>query len=251
MIRHLIEVLNRIQRDLRRRDVPFKYLLFIRSDVYDNLVEQTADRGKYNVIKVDWSDAAQLTHLLKERVTSSIDERDRDEVWLAFNPQLSDGGAAVDHLIRAALYRPRFLIESSERVLSFAINRGRSLVTEEDVIDGLEQMSLYLVSDFGYEMRDVAGTHEDIFYSFIGEPDLLTFAEIERVIHGKWPEMEIARTIDLLLWYGFLGVVSSTNVPVFIFDRGYDFRRLLAEASPDLNENLYAVNPAFLRGLRE
>ncbi len=251
MIRHLIEVLNRIQRDLRRRGVPFKYLLFIRSDVYENLVEQTADRGKYSVIKVDWSDPAQLCHLLKERVTSSIEERDRDEAWKAFNPSMPDGEEAVNYLIRASLYRPRFLIESSERVLSYAINRGRSFVVSDDVQDGLDKMSLYLVSDFGYEMRDVAGTHEDIFYAFIGKPELLTWEEVFSILTTRWPDIDVDSTIELLLWYGFLGIVAAGDVPLFIFDRGYDFRRLMAEVSPDRGENLYAVNEAFTRGLKE
>lgn len=250
MLRHLIEVLNRIQRDLRRKDVRFKYLMFIRSDVYDNLVEQTADRGKYNLIGVDWSDPAQLEHLLKERVTTSVDARDRDDAWTAFNTELRDGSHAVDHLIRASLYRPRFLIEVAERALSFAINRGHPFITEEDLQNGLEKMSLYLVSDFGYEMRDVAGTSEGIFYAFIGASDLLTEAEIGKLLRKRWPEIDVPRTIELLLWYGFLGLVGEANIPVFIFDRGYDFRRLMAEGLPEQSENLFGLNPAFIRGLQ-
>jgi len=51
MVKHLVEVLNRIQRDLKRRKVDLKHLVFLRSDIYEKLVEQTSDRGKYNVIK--------------------------------------------------------------------------------------------------------------------------------------------------------------------------------------------------------
>jgi hypothetical protein len=54
-VKHLIEVLNRIQRDLNRRRVNCRHLIFLRSDIYEKLVEQTSDRGKYNVINVDWS----------------------------------------------------------------------------------------------------------------------------------------------------------------------------------------------------
>ena len=59
MVKHLVEVMNRIQRDLTRRNLGVKYLIFLRSDMYERLVEQTSDRGKYNVIKVDWSDEEQ------------------------------------------------------------------------------------------------------------------------------------------------------------------------------------------------
>ena len=81
-------------------------MMFVRSDVYDILVEETADRGKDNVIKVDWSDRTQLAHLLRERVITSFDGVEGDEAWNAFNVLMPDGRHAVDHLIDASLFRP-------------------------------------------------------------------------------------------------------------------------------------------------
>jgi hypothetical protein len=49
---------------LTKRKIYLKHLVFLRSDIYERLVEQTSDRGKYYVIKVDWSDPEQLRHLL-------------------------------------------------------------------------------------------------------------------------------------------------------------------------------------------
>ncbi|MCC0048806.1 MAG: hypothetical protein H6882_06590 [Rhodobiaceae bacterium] len=248
-VRHLIEVLNRIHRDLGRREVLFRHIVFLRSDIYERLVEQTSDRGKYNVINVDWSDSEQLRHLLHQRVTSEVDKEMQDQAWLAINPTI-DGEEAVSSMIEHSLRRPRFLIDLCERVLSFAINRGHEIVTGADLQDGIRQMSLYLVSDFGYELRDVAGTPEDIFYRFIGKPDLLTTGEIEALLNENELGLEVNEAIDLLLWYGFLGIVSG-NRPTFIYDRAYDFRRLEAERPEKNTEILYAVNPAFIVGLNK
>jgi hypothetical protein len=77
-------------------------------------------------------------------------------------------------------------------------------------------MSLYLVADFGYEMRDVAGTPEDIFYSFIGAPNLLTEQDLENFLSEDMFGLGVKETIDLLLWYGFLGVVGPSTEPIFI-----------------------------------
>jgi hypothetical protein len=112
-------------------------------------------------------------------------------------------------------------------------------------------MSLYLVSDFGFEMRDVAGTPEGVFYGFIGKPELLTEGEVENIFSGYNLGMPTARAVDLLLWYGFLGIARPDGRPIFIYDEAYDFRRLEAEIGPDRREVLYAVNPAFLRGLQK
>ena len=63
--------------------------------------------------------------------------------------------------------------------------------------------------------------------------------------------MDYDAVVDLLIWYGFLGVIDNHGEAVFIFDRAYDFRRLIAERPNDVSERLYAVNSAFTRGLRQ
>jgi len=248
-IKHLVEVLNRIQRDLGKRKINLKHLVFLRSDIYECLVEQTSDRTKYNVIKVDWSDPEKLRNLLRQRVINNLDSMHHEDAWTAINPPIAAGGDAVDLMIESSLRRPRFLIDLCERTLSFAINRGHGFVTEADVEEGLRQMSLYLVSDFGYEMRDVAGTPEDIFYSFIGTTNLLTDDDLQKILSEDKFGFGVNETIDLLLWYGFLGVAGASTKPIFIYDRAYDFRRLEAERAIPKDKALYAVNPAFLRGL--
>jgi hypothetical protein len=181
-------------------------------------------------------------------VFAALEPSHRDDAWDALNPSL---GAmdAVGLMIERSLRRPRFLIDLCEKVLSNAINRGHVLVDATDVDEGLRLMSLYLVSDFAYEMRDVAGTPENIFYKFIGASDLITESELEALLAPDVLGLSIKNTVDLLLWYGFLGIVPESNSPVFIYDRAYDFRRLEAER-PKGQEALYAINPAFLLGLR-
>lgn len=250
LVKHLIEVLNRIQRDLGKRDINFKHLIFLRSDIYERLVEETSDRGKYNVISVDWSDPEQLKHLLRQRLISGIDSSSHDAAWEAINPAMGDGTDAITTMIENSLRRPRFLIDLCERTLSFAINRGHAAVTIEDVNEGLRQMSLYLVSDFGYEMRDIAGTPEDIFYSFIGSNTVLSEQELHHLLNNDRLGLGIPETIDLLLWYGFLGIVGESRKPIFIYDRAYDIRRLEAERLQIKGDVHYAVNPAFLLGLQ-
>jgi hypothetical protein len=248
-VRHLLEVLNKIQRDLGKDDIDLRYLLFLRSDVYERLVEETADRGKYDVVRVDWSDPEQLEHLIRERVVSGIDVKDAVTAWQVVNPVLPGGITAMSEMIEGSLRRPRFLIDLCERALSFAINRGHAAVRPEDVEDALKQMSLYLVSDFGYEIRDVSGMSENLFYAFLGKSDTLTVDEVSGALSPFAGAMPLNEVIDLLLWYGFLGIADDEGVPVFIYDREYDFRRLMAERDRQGSEILYLVNPAFLRGL--
>lgn len=247
MVRYLAEALNRIQRDLKRRNFGVRHLIFLRSDMYERLVAETSDRGKYNLIKVDWSDREQLRHLLRERVVSMVEKDKEDEAWQAINPAMS-GADGIDMLIDNSLRRPRFLIELCEKTISCAMNRGHAFVKPEDVEEGLRLMARYLVSDFGYEMRDVTGAPEDILYAFIGSSEQLSEGEIAAIVAKHTNGLELAEIIELLLWYGFLGFVGE-NTPVFIYDVEYDYRRLEAERTRLPGEVRYVVNPAFRKGL--
>lgn len=249
-LRHLVEVLNRIQRDLGKRGMAIRHMIFLRSDIYEMLVSETADRGKYNVIKVDWSDPEQLRHLLMERVVSAIDTENRAQAWEFVNPKMPDGVMAVDHMIDTSLRRPRFLIDQMERTLSFAINRGHGFITEDDVVEGARQMSLHLVSDFAYEMRDIAGTPEDILYAFMGSSSRISRSEIDVILDKLKLAVGNDKVVELLLWYGFLGVTDADDGSTFIYDLAYDFRRLEAERGREVADTRYAINPAFIAGLQ-
>lgn len=249
MIKHLIEVLNRIQRDVGKRDVNLRHLIFLRSDIYERLVEQTSDRGKYNVIKVDWSDPEQLRNLIRRRVENGVSEDKEQAAWTALNADIGAGQDAIGVMIESSLRRPRFLIDLCERTLSVAINRGHAVVEDKDVEDGMRQMSLYLVSDFGYELRDIAGTPEDIFYNFIGAENVLSPGELAKILEGDKLGIGFSETVELLLWYGFLGIIGNGSEPRYIYDFAYDFRRLEAEQSSLGDDLRFAVNPAFLMGL--
>ncbi len=248
MVKHLLEGLTRIQRDLGRHKFSLRYLVFLRSDIYELLVQETSDRGKYNPIRVDWSDEQQLRNLIRERVISAVETSKQGDAWNAINPP-NKHGDTISLLIENSLRRPRYLIDLCERTISCAMNRGHAFVTPEDVDEGLRQMALYLVSDFAYEMRDVKGTPDTILFSFIGAARFLTEIEIGLVIANEKLGITLSETIDFLLWYGFLGFLSEATSPRFIYDVEYDFRRLAAERSSLNGDVVYVVNSAFLKGL--
>lgn len=212
-------------------------------------MEGTADRGKFDPIKIDWSDPEQLSYLLMQRVFSNVPPERADAAWNAVNPQV-DGKTAVEVMVAASLMRPRFLIDLAENALSIAVNRGHSMISGDDVKAALEKHSLYLVTDFGFEVRDVSGLSEKIFYDFIGEGQRLTHDQVLAIVSKQPHELDAEKIVDLLLWYGFLGIPDPRGRPVFIYNREYDFRRLEAERDR-LDEVIYYVNAAFLEGLKD
>jgi hypothetical protein len=249
IIKHLIEVLYKIQREMTKADIRFRHLIFIRSDMYEQLVENTADRGKYNPIRVNWSDRSQLSQLLTSRIESNGSDWLSAESKQIVNPTLLNGETVFDRLIDHSLMRPRFLVDIFERTISVAANRVHSFVTELDVDDALRQMSLYLCSDFAYEMRDVFGVSEDIIYAFIGCEKYLSEAEVIALLRSVESDVAIEDQITTLLWYGCLGLWRDCEQEIFIYNLEYDFRRLEAERNKMGSNQFFVVNSAFFTGL--
>ena len=112
--------------------------------------------------------------------------------------------------------RPRFLINIVENAIANGINRGHGLINEQDCVDAVRQHSLYLVNDFGYEIRDVSGLSFDILYSLVGSTKLLTREEVlDRFRKFKVEEKDLDHAFKLMLWYGVLGVASENGAEHF------------------------------------
>jgi hypothetical protein len=159
------------------------------------------------------------------------------------------GQDAFEYIVDHSLMRPRFLINIVENMIANAINRGHEIADATDCIDAVRQHSYYLVDDFGYEIRDVSGLDEGIFYYLVGVPPEEAHSSIlRRLMDGGLTEAEAQQAIGLLLWYGVLGVTYGRGLAKYIYDFDYNVKRLKAEIS-ELDDPTYAINPALHVGL--
>lgn len=156
-----------------------------------------------------------------------------------------------EYMIDHCLMRPRFLINIIDYAIANAINRGHDLVQETDCVFAARQHSLYLISDFGYEIRDVSGLPSEILYALVNSSNLLTYEEvISRFSKYDVSEKDLGKAFKLMLWYGVIGIALSGGVEKFIYDYDYDMKRLEAEIRNNLDEPLYVINPALRVGLK-
>lgn len=247
LVRLLIESLSKLKRDFASAGRELVSVVFLRNDIYELMVGQTPDRGKSGQVLIDWTDRAKLRQLICERLRASTREYGStfEALWTRYVCEQVGERSSFEYLVDHSLMRPRFLLNIIEGAIANAINRGRSKVEEQDCLDAVRQHSLYLISDFGYELRDVSGLPEDILYGFVGVTEILTYEEIlsclkkARVLPEKF---ELAQR--LLLWYGVLGIATKDGDQRFIYDYDYNFRRLEAEMTLVGGDHLYIVNQA-------
>jgi hypothetical protein len=147
--------------------------------------------------------------------------------------------------------RPRFLIAVIEHAIANAVNRGHSLVSEDDCREAVRQDAHALLDDFGYEIRDVSKISSDVLYAFVGCSQSMTSTDIISRLEKFGLDQDSAENaFRLMLWYGALGVQSRSRGVIYIYDVEYKMRRLEAEMKRADYEDRYFVHPALYAALR-
>lgn len=252
IIRCLLEATRKIEQSLQPKAIDCHTIIFLRNDIYTLLVEATPDRGKEIRVSLDWSEPELLRDMLKRRliyngldVTASF-----EQLWRMICVSLIDGEETSQYLIDRSVMRPRFLLNLISHCRGFAVNFGHDKIEADDIRKGLDAFSTDLIYDIDLEVRDVLPFAEDVLYSFLGQSARLTAEDIERLLGNKFDSEARAKILEVLLWYGVLGVVRLTDEVAFIYSVNYDMKRLNAilESIPPERHSFF-INPALWPGL--
>lgn len=225
IIRALIEATRKIERQFSRSQFSVKTVVFLRNDVYELLVKETSDRGKEASVVLDWTDADLLRELVRLRIISNglDDTLDFKNAWLKVFTSHFKGEETSQYLIDRSLMRPRFLLNLINHCKSFAINLNHELVESADIEKGVAAYSSDLLRDIGYELRDISQETESVLYAFIASASDLSELEVmETLVESGLDQQQAANVMDLLLWYGFLGIRINSDEPKFIYDFNYN-----------------------------
>lgn len=253
ILRALLEATRKLERQLQCREVRCSMLAFLRNDVYELLVSETPDRGKEGRAALDWSDPDLLRELIRRRLLySDMPDRPFDDLWHRICVSHVDGEESSQYLIDRCLMRPRALIDLANHCRGFAVNLGHPKIEPDDIRRGVEAFSSDLVVDIGYEIRDILPAAENVLYAFIGEPQTLPAITVQTLLEsgGILPAV-VKDIVNILLWYGVLGVRRIDGTVTYIYSVNYEMpiltgiiRKLEAQGV------VYMVNPAFVPGLQ-
>lgn len=225
MIRALIDSTRKIERQFNSINLKVRSVVFLRNDVYELLVKETSDRGKEASVLLDWTDSDLLRELVRLRIVSNGLEDDLDfkSAWLRLFTSHYKGEETSQFLIERSLMRPRFLLNLINHCKSFAINLNHETIEESDIEKGISAYSADLLRDIGYELRDVSEDTEGLLYAFVASPaDLSETQVMEKLEKSGHHQDSASRAVDLLLWYGFLGIRINSDEPKFIYDFSYN-----------------------------
>jgi hypothetical protein len=246
IIRALIDATKKIQRQFSKSNSEVFSIIFLRNDVYELLVKETSDRGKEAKVLLDWTDPDLLRELLRLRIVSNnLNSKERFEaLWPKICVSHYEGEESSQYLIDRSLMRPRFLLNLVSQCKSFAINLNHENIETKDLEKGLTAYSTDLLSDIGYEISDIEKDVDDVLYAFISSKSRLTTVEVNKtLIEFGVDESHCRKIIDLLLWYGFLGLIIDDESK-YIYDFHYNMQ-LVSGILKKKSGSLLSINPAF------
>jgi len=248
IIRALIESTRKIEREFGKFNIDVKSIIFLRNDVYELLVRETSDRGKEANVMLDWTDPDLLRELVRLRIISNNIEKaiPFKSAWLSIFTSHYNGEESSQYLIERSLMRPRFLLNLINQCKSFAVNLNHSVIEDDDIKKGLEAYSSDLLADIHYEIDDISPGSGESLYAFIGCKQSLHYKETNKLLYEFGIEKEVAvKIINILLWYGFLGLQLNENETKYIYNFNYNMRLMRGVAKKQKDDLYYQINPAF------
>lgn len=252
LIRTLLESLTKLGQDLASYNRKFESTVFLRNDIFELLIDDTPDRGKFGRVNIDWSDREKLRQLIARRLKDShgLKFADFSSIWNSLFDEKVDGRDSFEFLVDHSLMRPRFLISLVEIAIGNAINRQHSKVSDVDCVESVNQYSHSLIDDFGFEIRDVSKFPSDMLYYFVGSEREISAEEIIKILKERGMTVEESSdALHLMLWYGVIGLASVRGNPLYIFDVGYNMKRLMSETQQPSFDSMYVINPGIYPAL--
>jgi hypothetical protein len=244
IIRSLMEATRKLQRQLSRNEIECRAIVFIRNDVYEHLLGETPDKGKDTAIVLDWTDEEAFRSLIHRRMMASTKvERPFNEMWPMFFDSYISGQHSFAYILGRTMMRPRDLIGFLRQCVSVAINRGNSKVLEADILQAEKQYSEDQLQALFDELRDINSQFAELPYAFIGSEVTMTRKVLEaKVREFDIPLGSVKDAIDILLWFGFFGIVDAEGEEKYAHMYQYGVQRMLREAN---EQTLFVIHPAF------
>lgn len=248
VLKSLLEATRKLQRQFETRQVEFHCVVFIRNDIYQHLLLDPADRGKDTAVILDWNDPEVFKEIIRRRMIHSTEiEEEFDRLWQLFFDSHIRGEESFSWILRHTLMRPREVIRFVRDCLDVAVNRGHEKVTEEDVLWAEALFSEDALVDLTLELKDVSPKFADVPYGFIGTGTVMSADELSiRLLDVNVDEPEHEKVIELLLWFGFLGLITSPDQERYAFAYQYNLKMMKAGVNAPYT---YCVHPAFRKHL--
>ncbi len=251
IVRSLLDATRKLQHQLEANEVHFECLVFLRSDIYEHLRQETPDKGKDTAIRLDWEDPALFAEVVRRRIEASGELSGQfREMWPVICAPLIDGQDSFNYMLDRTLMRPRDLLQFLRAAVHVAINRGNERIEEDDLVQAERSYSEDLVLTTTFEIGDTFPEYAELLYAFEGCEARMSKEDLFYRLRtlGGVSEDSLDQVLELLVWFGFLGVAALGPAgEKYSYDVQSNLRRLLYPLQMEGAQ--VVVHPAFRAAL--
>ncbi|MFT9670042.1 P-loop ATPase, Sll1717 family [Streptomyces rhizosphaericola] len=253
----LLGAVSRIAEDFQKENnrlasVNVTISVFLRSDIYDEVIKEAREPDKINTKRIDWDQPELLKRVMDERYLSVRPaDTSPDELWKKFFCAEVEGTPTLDHILSTILPRPRDLVYFCKAAVQNAANARHSAVDESDIREAEKIYSKFAVDALLVEYGSTIGHLEDVIYEFTGSEDILSRSTVLELISdglGEEDGQAAAECLEGLLKISFLGIEVRSG-EIWYPDRADQLRkaRILARKASrrDKREERYQIHPAY------
>lgn len=202
-------------------------IVFLRSDIYDILKFNDADKLHSLEERLVWQDS-DLKHLIATRgkVSAELKETDIDILWnTIFDGPVSET-QSFEYIVARTLKRPRDLIQFCNNALTEAQDNNHNKITTDDILEAEKQYSNWKLKDLASEyaiqypyLDELLGLFQAFKSEFSREEFNARYQEAQKRL-AKYPDLKETNSdkmLQILFIIGFLGTYKS-NKAVFSYD---------------------------------
>src|SRR5258705_8932567 len=214
VLRCLIDAGRKIEREMRKTGQSLHCIVFVRNDVYEHIMQHSADYGKEMRAVLDWTEPDLLPEMLRLRLGASFDAQARDipfeQRWPTFCVSHYHGEESADYLIERSLMRPRNVLKIFNHCRGFATNFRHAKIDEDDIERGLRAYSNDLLVELNHELTDVFPAARDLLYHFLDAAALMTTSELSTLMQAQASTpVQGGGVSNFLFFYGFFACAPA------------------------------------------
>ncbi|WP_368774897.1 hypothetical protein [Bacillus aerius] len=249
----LLNVVHKITDEFHKNSykhlkVNLSLIVFLRSDIFSRLMSFVDERDKVPYKNLSWNDPLMLFRIIENRVDySSNGVTSPEALWKEYFCENINGIPLKEFVSNLIIPRPRDIIFFFKSALHEAVNKGHSIVEEEDFLDAEYAYSEYALSSLFPENGKRVDDLESIFYEFVGEQPILTEERLRECLLNCTSQ-NTDEVINILCELTFLG--QETQKDIFEYYAGKRPAKIIDKLSDKLAQRnkkskRYCINPAF------
>ena len=244
------QLLNDFSRaDSRRKAVNVTAAIFLRSDIFNRIIEVAREPDKIAVTRLMWDDPELLRQVIESRYLAAHPEAvNGAEIWEKYFCATVKGVPTRKYITSRTLPRPRDVVYFAKSAISRAVNRGHGLIEEGDIMLAEYEYSAFAMESIKVENGITLPQLEAVLYEFAGCPVVLPRNLIFKFISSAGiPENSHAKVLDHLVKLSFLGMEVGPEEFAFSEEPGEYKKNVILARKMEHNEDdrRYQIHPAF------